>query len=256
MSIRSVAEQLCAPFTLRRRLPSNFGGARMYVCTKNGGLRYLWPDMAGIDPNLLAVVDEFIRPGMAVWDIGANVGLFTFAAARRVTTSGSVLAIDADIDNVRLLLRTRSALDPTANGRVEILPAAVAGERMPFATFQIARRCRASNALAGFGQSQTGGMVEQRIVPAYMLDQLLESFPHPNFVKIDIEGAEIIALRGANRLLAEVRPTFCIEVPSGHQVEVSEMFKRHRYRFFDADSPRSARKEEPLPPWNALAIPD
>ncbi|HZZ42033.1 MAG TPA: FkbM family methyltransferase [Tepidisphaeraceae bacterium] len=255
MSIRSVAERACAPFILRRRMPMTFGGGRMYVCTRNGGLRYLRRNLQLIDPALLDVVDEFVKPGMTVWDIGANVGLFTFAAANRVTQAGSVLAVDADIDNVRLLLRSREAMNLIGNGRVDILPAAVAGERMPFATFEIARRSRCTNALTGLGGSQMGGVRETRTVPAYTLDQLLESFPQPRFVKIDIEGAELIALRGATRLLADIRPIFCTEVSGFNQAEVSELFKRHRYRLFDFDKPRADRKEESLVPWNALAIP-
>ena len=48
-------------------------------------------------------------------------------------------------------------------------------------------------------------------------DFLLDHWPAPDFVKMDVEGAELLALQGAGRLLEEVRPTFYIEVESTGQ---------------------------------------
>ncbi|MEM4217778.1 MAG: FkbM family methyltransferase, partial [Candidatus Methanomethylicaceae archaeon] len=44
------------------------------------------------------------------------------------------------------------------------------------------------------------------------LDDLLERFPPPRLVKMDIEGGEDDALAGASRLLSEVRPVWVVEL--------------------------------------------
>ena len=43
------------------------------------------------------MVHEMVRPGDVVWDIGANVGLFAFAAANRAGSSGQVIAVEPDL---------------------------------------------------------------------------------------------------------------------------------------------------------------
>ena len=64
--IRSGLEQITHPLVLRRRLPSPFGAARIYVTTE-GGLRYLRPSIRGVDPILLGLAEELISPGDTVW---------------------------------------------------------------------------------------------------------------------------------------------------------------------------------------------
>lgn len=51
-----------------------------------------------------------------------------------------------------------------------------------------------------------------RTVPCRSLDSLLATNPAPDFVKIDVEGAEVEVLLGAARLIAEVRPQIIVEV--------------------------------------------
>src|SRR5258708_33765123 len=105
MSLRGLAEKLSRGIVLARRLPGDMGGGRIYVAPQSGGLKMWRRDVRRMDPTLLALATEFVAAGSKVWDIGANVGLFTFSAAHRAGPAGSVLSVEPDIDNVRLLLR-------------------------------------------------------------------------------------------------------------------------------------------------------
>ena len=78
-----------------------------------------------------------------------------------------------------------------------------------------------------------GGAREVVLVPTLPLDTLLDALPPPTFVKIDVEGAELAVLRGAERLLREVRPSVYIEVDEASAEAVFALFMRHDYAAFD-----------------------
>lgn len=74
-----------------------------------------------------------------------------------------------------------------------------------------------------------GGVRERQYVPTLRLDTLLNSMPRPDFIKIDVEGAELMALRGASKIIAEIRPVFYVEVGSDVSTEVMNIFKSQGY---------------------------
>jgi len=74
-----------------------------------------------------------------------------------------------------------------------------------------------------------GGMRETQYVPTLTLDSLLGDLPAPDFVKIDIEGAEIMALSGATHMIQDVRPVFYIEVSEAHSAEALRIFHSANY---------------------------
>jgi hypothetical protein len=82
------------------------------------------------------------------------------------------------------------------------------------------------------------------------LDSILDLRPAPDFLKIDVEGAELEVLRGAKRLLG-IGPTMLIEVGSEHSGEVAELLGPYGYRFFDAEDATFSECE--LPPYSTLA---
>ena len=77
--LRRMTEHLTRDWVVRRRLPSDFARVPFHV-SPSAGLRYLFRPMDTVDPILLNLVKEFVGPGSVVWDVGANVGLFAFAA--------------------------------------------------------------------------------------------------------------------------------------------------------------------------------
>jgi FkbM family methyltransferase len=213
----------------------------------------LWQrDLGAVDPFLLGMAARLVKPGMTVWDVGANVGLFTFAAAFAAGPAGRVLAVEAD-DWLAELLRRSARTAPPAYAPVEVLAAAVSDVPGPVEFF-IARRGRAGNHLGSVpGSTQTGGTREVRRVDAVTLDGLLDRSPAPQVLKIDTEGAELLCLRGAGRLLREVRPVLLCEVGDDNAAAVGRLLREHGYTLFDAERPDGPPVERPA--WNTLAIP-
>ncbi len=252
--MRSLLERASRGRVLRRRLPAELGGRRIFV-TPDAALSLWLPGLARTDPLLLRLAAELVSPRATVWDVGANVGLFAFAAAFRAGSEGEVLAIEPDEWLAGLLRRSAAEALP-ASAPVVVLAAAVS-DRAGTSEFFIARRGRASNHLAGVaGSSQTGGARETRQVATVMLDTLLETSRPPNLVKIDAEGAELNCLRGASRLLSEVRPVVLCEVTAENAAGVSEVLRRHCYAILDAAAAPEARRPLAIAPWNTLGIPD
>jgi FkbM family methyltransferase len=235
---RALAERVSHSLVFPRRLPPEFGRVRMLVSTE-GGLRYLLRPMRQVDPLLLGLASLCVRPGDHVWDVGANLGLFTFAAAARAGADGSVLALEPDAHLVNLLRRSALGLPPVA-APVDVLTAAAFAEA-GVARLHIARRSRSTNHLEGYGTTQTGGTRSTELVPTIPLDLLLHHAPRPTVVKVDVEGAEVGVLAGAARLLAEVTPLLICEVAGENAELVSKTLHESGYLLFDAEADRSLR---------------
>ena len=250
MPLRPALERTTHRMVIRRRLPPPFGTARIYASSE-GGLRYLRPRMAGVDPALLSLAAEVVKPGDTVWDIGANLGLFSFAAAVAAGPAGHVLAVEPDTVLVRLL--RRSAAANQGHAPVAVLPAAVA-DGLSVAHFHIARRNRSTSHLDGFGTSQTGGVRATELVPTVTLDWLATQFPAPGVIKIDVEQAELAVLRGAPAMLRAARPTIVCEVAGHHAAAVHDLLIAHGYTLYDGDQPSAERVPAAQAPPTTLAV--
>jgi FkbM family methyltransferase len=162
-----------------------------------------------------------VKPGNVVWDIGANCGTFAFSC----DAAAAVVAVEADPFLCGLLDRSN-----LRNGGVVQLIRGAISDRRGTAEFSIAARGRASNHLSVVnGSTQTGGERERLTVDAYSLDDLLALVPAPDFVKIDIEGAELLALRGAESVLRDVRPLIYVEISAANENGCFELLAAASY---------------------------
>jgi FkbM family methyltransferase len=154
------------------------------------------------EPHMSAMFRRSIKPGMSVVDVGANIGYYTMLAAHLVGAAGRVTAFEPNSENNRLLLLSRAE-----NGfdQVLLLPFALS-DHCGHATFSVAM---GSN--GGLRPQAEQGLYSPlcEIVPTMRLDDV---YAGPvDFIKMDIEGAEALALAGAGRILAEHRPTVSTE---------------------------------------------
>jgi FkbM family methyltransferase len=250
--LRRIAERLGRKKVFKRRLPSEFGATPLYI-SPDAQLKYLRFGRDAFDADLLRVASEEIEPNSTIWDIGANVGVFAFAAASRALPGGYVLAVEPD-DWLASIIRKSASLPENGRLAVQVLAAAVS-DKVGTSTLLIAERGRASNALQGIGRDQMGGVRDRVAVPTVTLDHLLNRYPIPDFLKIDVEGAEYQVLQGANRLLSLVRPKIYVEVGSELSDSVTAQLREHDYALLDPLSPQGRRTSMVKCAFNTLAVP-
>jgi FkbM family methyltransferase len=250
--VRSIAERLTHGLAIKRRLPASFGHVPLFVSSE-GGLGYFRPCLGRVDPLLLKMAEELVAPGDVVWDVGANVGLFTFAAAACAGPTGSLYAIEPDTWLVGLLRRS-ARLEAAKRAPVNVLPVAVS-DTVGVSRFYIAKRARAANYLESCGSTQTGGAREAQWVVTVTLDWILGQFPAPNVLKIDVERAEDRALAGASRLLSSFRPRILCEVCQENASRVSKILHSFGYVLVDASADRFRRAPIENAAYSTLAYP-
>lgn len=250
---RSIVERLTRNIVYRRRLPEPFNDTTIYV-TPSAGLKYLVSRMSTIDAALLRNAKELVRPGDVVWDVGANVGLFAFAAAWLAGQNGSVIAFEPDTFLIDCLRRSAKRRAPQS-ALVTVVPAAVASA-VSLRNFLIASRSRASNAISGYGQTQAGKSINSQTVVTVSLDWLAERLPVPNVIKCDVEGAELEVFAGQSRILTKARPVIVCEVAEVASAQMTTLFSENGYALYDGDQALSVKSGTERTSWNTVAIPE
>lgn len=179
-----------------------------------------------VEPEVQKILQEFLRPGMTMYDIGANIGLFSLLGARLAGESGKVISFEADPE-ITARLREHVARNEFPNISVQEMAVWSESRRVPFA-----RADAATSPDRGLGHvdlSATGSSIVE--VAGISLDEfVLGGAPAPDFIKCDAEGAEQEIFRGARKLLAEKRPVILCEMHSEeNRRALTELWSSHGF---------------------------
>jgi FkbM family methyltransferase len=148
---------------------------------------------------------RLLRSGDCVIDIGANVGYYTMVAAHLVGPAGCVHAFEASPQTAECL-EANAVLNPHAN--IHVHTQAVI-DRCGETEFFMATAERTGYASIRNLGEQTAAV---STVPTIALDSMLDALPPTRLVKIDVEGAELLALEGMRGLVERDRPHFILEI--------------------------------------------
>ncbi|MGB0578483.1 MAG: FkbM family methyltransferase [Limisphaerales bacterium] len=192
----------------------NWRTNKLYIALRGGGRALGLNRLLGRLLNSGEYEEKFseamlglIAKDHVVWDVGANVGLYTKQFADIVGDAGKVIAFEPSPANRKQLETNLKSLK-----NVQVVPAALSGETGTMKFLEVDDGGVTSRIVT---EDTGGNCVDVEVVTA---DGLLseDRAPVPNFMKIDTEGFELDVLNGMNDLLKEEElKAVCIEVHFG-----------------------------------------
>lgn len=179
---------------------------------------------------------QFVRPGMIVYDIGANVGFYSLALSGLVGESGRVYAFEPEARNAYMLHRH---IEMNHLQNVTLVQAAVSDVV----------------GLVGFGGNTEHAHIARGSayqIPAITLDEFIGAGnPQPSFIKMDIEGGECAALEAGTSILSKGEAVWMMATHAPElRTRCCEILAGYGYRFVGFDC-----KSDPGDAPDFLAIP-
>lgn len=220
---RSVAARIHA-------LPGPLAGFRM-----RGAVPRQYRD-GSYEPQVCALLGRLVQPGWHCVDAGAHMGYFSLLLARCAGPTGKVTAFEAHPGNARRLaehLRMNGL-----EGRVTVENQAVSDGSAPAVELFGGRND--STCEWNILGHDTAGNIKVAVlrIPAVSLDAYFAPGVRLDFIKMDIEGAEALALRGLRRILREMRPLILVEFHSEEAWAARAELLSAGYRLFDVERAR------------------
>ena len=209
--------------------------------------------------------DRFSDPAWVVLDGGANQGLYTLLAASVVGPAGRVLAVEP---SSRELGRLATAIRINKLANVTVVPVALsdaAGE----GDLLVAESEHGGHNAFGKLRYAEVRVVDTVRVRMRTIDEISDEckLERLDFVKLDLEGYEAKALRGAGQTLERFRPTLLIEWPTGEGgpeveqdcQELLDLLEQFRYVALAIDPGTGLPSERQMaigPSENVIAVPE
>jgi FkbM family methyltransferase len=165
-----------------------------------------WAHPNYTEPQVLHPLRDLIKPGQTAFDVGANFGFLSLAMSRRAGPRGAVCAFEA---NPEIARRCQAALVRAGCGNTQVISAAV---------YHTSRQ----RLLLYLSENMVADSVARKIsdrsieVGTLALDDFVEDTAlAPDFVKMDVEGAEFDVLCGFRRTLDRHSPILILEQQPG-----------------------------------------
>ena len=169
-------------------------------------------------------VQKFIKPRMSVVDIGANIGFFTTMFASLVGPAGHVTAFEPVTETY---MRLQAAVRRNHLDHVVNLYNAAASNEEGYAEISYPKDCTNMGGVSISHEGKSVHEIKERI-RTLRLDDELSGRPI-DFIKIDVEGAELLAIQGAEAIIAANKPTIMMEFNSEQLAHVSQITSQALY---------------------------
>jgi FkbM family methyltransferase len=171
-------------------------------------------------------------------DVGANIGLYGFLF-RTLVDRGFVTMFEPDPRNAQLILRT---IQRNGVANVHLLQAAAADANGTL-TFLLDDLSGATGSIERGDDAVSFVSLHHRVNPTAItvksvtLDDIFAEPHDPEFIKIDVEGAELRVLQGSKAVIARSNPAIFFECDE-NQAQVRDFLASRGYVFFDFTSLR------------------
>ena len=148
------------------------------------------------EPYQTSLIRQIVKPGNTVLDVGAHIGYYSLIIADRITEAGTLLAFEPDPTNFSLL---RKNLSVNNIRNVEAINKALSDETAEV-DFFVSEKNRGDNRLYSAEPDFTKTHVAAVDLDSFLAERELKI----DFIKMDIQGAELKALRGMQSTLASL----------------------------------------------------
>lgn len=190
--------------------------------------------------DIVLLLDALLRPGMTVCDVGANIGEVTMAAARRVGSSGMVLAFEPAAHVHAQLLEH---VELNQFGHVRVMKLGLSDRTGTATVYAAGETFHDGSRNDGLGSLFPSDLrcARTEAIGVTTLDDYLATadVARLDLLKIDVEGSELPVLKGAADTLKRFRPHIIIEVQretanqAGYEPEeILRFLGRIGYRFY------------------------
>ena len=207
LSKTSVGQYACQQIidtAMNRERVVNYRSHRLVFAAPNWLSQFRIDTFATKEPETLEWL-ESIPEDSILWDVGANIGLYTIYAAK--ARNCRVFAFEPSVFNLELLARNIFLND--LQTRITIISVAL-NDELGLNSFRMTTTAW-GGALSAFGHSfnQNGAplkdIFEYQTLGVSMTDAVrLLRIPEPQFIKIDVDGIEHLILRGGGDVLHKV----------------------------------------------------
>jgi len=179
------------------------------------------------EPDLQATVENLIQPGYTIYDVGANIGYISLMCSRLTGTNGSVFSFEALPLNIKRLTQ-----NVKMNNLLEIITVTHTAvvDKKGEVTFLTHTSGAMGKAEGSAGRHEKYG--NSITIPGISLDDFAFSRGNklPDLIKMDIEGGEGNALKGAKKILSNKKPVLLIELHGEEAArQVWDSLNMHNY---------------------------
>jgi FkbM family methyltransferase len=160
------------------------------------------------EPDFFRAMRKHIRRGDTCVDVGGHLGYYSFLMSRLTGPEGRVITFEPVAENIAAI-RENIALNKSTN--IRVVNSAL-GERAGMMTLVRSEDETFSATPSTRGYAVEGGRKEVEVQVGTLDSFLARENLRPGVIKIDVEGAEIDVLRGANETLRTIRPIVLLEI--------------------------------------------
>jgi FkbM family methyltransferase len=211
-----------------------------------------------VEYHLVQYVLSQLRPGFVMFDVGAHHGVFSLVAAYELRArgwKGTIHSFEPSPENFALLEHNvrQNGLSEWVTPHQEAVADAPSRRQLV-----LVGEDNSGNYIEGVAPAEVAGARCE--VAANSLDSWLNAVPAVHLIKMDIQGAEPLALAGAKKLIERFHPVLVLEAMTGWPgtPEVTAFLRAARYQVHGVDA--VGRVCEPDSPrayisWDRVALP-
>ena len=241
---------ICAPLPPDQQMQDEAG------VFKIAGIKFYTPNAITLgraqtlltkEPGTIKWLDR-MAPGEVLYDVGANVGVYTLYAAQRGV---KVYAFEPEAENYAMLCRNIALNNFDADAYCVAVSDKSGLNKLHLSTREVGRSCHSFGAAVGPNLQERKGPTQGSV--GVTIDELTKALSPPNHIKVDVDGLEWNVIRGAVKTLdSQSLKTVQIELnPEMPEHAMVKKFFAAKGWYLSADQVKAATR--PSGDWKGYA---